>query len=374
MTGRGPSRFGVLTPLGADFVLPGDTITLPAALRSAGYTTHITGKWHIGSVAESRPLRFGFDSSYGSLRGQIDPYTHHYKLGDRTWHRNDVLFDEPGHATDLITDEAVRVIHSKHDKPFFLYVSYTVPHYPLSEPNEWIQLYEGKYEDPWRSLNCASITHMDEGVHRIVDALEQTGQRKNTLIVFCSDNGGQQDWDAPKSQYEGRYQPHTTLGDNRPLRGWKAQLYEGGIRVPAFLNWPDHVNADATIGSPTSILDWMPTFCHLAGCQIDRGMRLEGENIWSTIADKGTDEDTDEGSRRPRTLYWRTPSQSALRIGNWKLISGESKATVELYDLAKDPYEKQDVASEHLDRVDQMKTTLASERALDRKTIEFGVK
>ena len=280
LTGRVPSRFGVLGPLGARGAVPPKTPTLASILRRCGYTTHISGKWHLGSLPQYRPLHYGFDTSYGYLRGQIDPWTHRYKLGDRTWHRNDELIDEPGHATDLITDEAVRIIRMKHDQPFLLYVAYSVPHYPLAEPDRWTSLYNGRITDQWRRLFAASVTHMDAAVGRILAALEQTGQRDNTIVIFTSDNGGQRSWNAPRTHYRGRYKPHTTLGCNLPLRGWKGDLHEGGIRVPALISWPGHVPKGKIIEAPACILDWMPTLCRLAGYQLSPELHLEGMDIW----------------------------------------------------------------------------------------------
>jgi arylsulfatase A-like enzyme len=135
MTGRYPSRFGVTSPAYGK-IFDDDTVTLALALRNSGYTTSITGKWHMGSPPECTPRKYGFDWSYGYFHGQIDPYTHYYKTGVRSWHRNDQYIDEDGHATDLITDEAVRIIESDHAGPFFLYVAYSVPHFPLDEPDE----------------------------------------------------------------------------------------------------------------------------------------------------------------------------------------------------------------------------------------------
>ena len=336
--------------------LPPDIVTLPGALRSRGYTTHITGKWHIGTPPDYRPLLFGFDTSYGSFRGQIDPYTHRYKLGHRTWHRNDQLLDEKGHATDLIAGEAIRVIRESHEKPFFLYVSFTVPHYPLAEPDQWTAMYDEKIEDRWRKLNAASISHMDEAVGRIVEALQQAGKRENTLIVFCSDNGGQQAWDAQKEQYEGRYQPHTTLGNNLPLRGWKTDLYEGGIRVPCCVNWSGHVPAGQVVESPTSIMDWMPTFCERSDRPAELSWCLSGQDIWPLIL--GKELISRKEKAQPRTLYWATPSELAVRHGNWKLIRSRNDSItngqIELFNLANDPYEKNDLADELSDRVAEL--------------------
>jgi len=139
LSGRFPSRFGVLTPLGSTTKMKGADAILPQELRRLGYRTHLAGKWHIGETPEHRPLGYGFDTTYGYLRGQIDPYTHCYKTGDHvTWHRNDEFAEEEGHVTDLITKEAIRVVRGAGDEPFFLYVAHHSPHYPLNEPPKWI--------------------------------------------------------------------------------------------------------------------------------------------------------------------------------------------------------------------------------------------
>ncbi|UCD50064.1 MAG: sulfatase-like hydrolase/transferase [Phycisphaerales bacterium] len=271
MTGHYPSRYGVVSPAYGE-IFHDDTVTLPAALRQSGYTTHISGKWHMGSPPQWTPRKYGFDTSYGYFHGQIDPYTHHYKTGVRSWHRNDEYLEETGHATDLITDEAVRVIESDHPKPFFLYVAYSVPHYPLDEPEKWTSMYEDKIAEPSRRWLAASITHMDHGIGQIVAALDRAKLREDTLIVFISDNGGQRTWHSD-TQYQGRYadKPHTVLGDNKPLRGWKGDVYEGGIRVPALANWPG-VLEPGQCDAPIHIVDWMPTLCALTAAQPARDL------------------------------------------------------------------------------------------------------
>ena len=214
ISGRNPSRYNILGPIGGKSKqsLPVDTFTITDMLKTAGYATAISGKWHLGLRPEVGPKQYGFDSTYGYLHGQIDPYTHRYKYGDKTWHRNDKLFDEKGHATDLITNEAIRIIEKKNDQPFFLYVPYSVPHYPLDEPDKWMNLPDVKQiKNHSRRLHAASIRHMDASVGKLIDALEKTDKRKNTLIIFTSDNGGQRSWNAPKNQYDGRYAPNDVL-------------------------------------------------------------------------------------------------------------------------------------------------------------------
>ena len=356
MTGRYPSRYGVLSPAYGD-LFDDDTVTLAAALGACGYDTAISGKWHMGSPPESLPRKYGFHSSYGYFHGQIDPYTHLYKNGEACWHRNDELLTEEGHATDLITEEAVRVITAKRDKPFFLYVAYSVPHFPLDEPEEWTAPYKDVYEDASRRLYAASVTHMDDGIGRILGALDSAGVRDNTLLIFSSDNGGQRSWHS-MTEYHGRYadKPHTVLGDNRPLRGWKGEVYEGGVRVPALASWPGTLQP-AVVDAPMHIVDWMPTLCGLAGYSPANDPAWDGQDIWPFVS--GT------GKAGTRTLYWKTPGASALRRGAWKLVA-KNGAAPELYNIAADPNETRDRAGEAPERLAELQALLARIAAGDR--------
>jgi len=356
MAGRYPSRFGVTSPAYGK-IFDDDTVTLPAALRTVGYHTAIAGKWHMGSPPDYTPTKYGFDTSYGYFHGQIDPYTHHYKTGVRSWHRNDQFLEEKGHATDLITAEAVRLIESKPDKPFFLYVAYSVPHYPLNEPEKWTAMYAG-LEPVSRRWYAASVTHMDAGIGQILEAVKRSGRAEDTLVVFVSDNGGQQSWRS-KDQYHGRYtdRPHTVLGNNRPLRGWKGDLYEGGIRVPALACWPGMLRP-GKVNSPVHIVDWMPTLCNLVGYHPDRNPVWDGRDVWPEIAGQTT-------LAQPRTLYWKTPGGAALRQGPWKLIALKNKSP-QLFHLDRDPYETNDLAERDRRRVDELNQLLKRIAQLDR--------
>jgi arylsulfatase A-like enzyme len=346
ISGRYPSRYGVTSPAYGE-IFDEQTVTLPGALHQCGYQTFISGKWHMGSPPEFTPRKYGFDHSYGYFAGQIDPYTHHYKNGDPSWHRNDEPLGEEGHATDLITDEAVRVIKAKHKNPFFLYVAYSVPHYPLAEPEQWTAPYQDRIADPSRRLFAASVTHMDEGIGRIVDALDRQGLRQNTLIVFVSDNGGQKSWQS-ETQYQGRYadKPHTVLGDNLPLRGWKGDLYEGGIRVPALVNWPS-VLAPGETKALVHIVDWMPTLCKLAGYRPDQETNWDGQNVWSAITTK-------DNHTESRTFYWKTPNAAAVRQGDLKLIVKKKGQTPQLFDLGADPLEETDLGQKRPQDVERL--------------------
>lgn len=360
MTGHYPSRYGVVGP---DYgrIFRDETVTLPAALQQNNYSTAISGKWHMGSPPDYTPLKYGFDSSYGYFHGQIDPYTHHYKTGVKSWHRNDEYLEEEGHATDLITDEAVRVIEADHEKPFFLYVAYSVPHFPLKEPDEWTSLYPDE-EDVSRQWFNASVSHMDDGIGKIVDALDEKGIREDTLIVFVSDNGGQKSWSS-QDQYGGDYadKPHTVLGDNEPLRGWKGDVFEGGVRVPAFVNWKGTLDS-GSVDMPIHIADWMPTLCAVTNAEPELPLEWDGVNVWSAI-------DGEEMDSSERTMYWKTPGMIAYRKGDWKLICKRDHSGKQLYNLKDDPYETKDVVADNPEILNELFEGLKKTQEQDREKI-----
>lgn len=357
LSGRYPSRYGVLAPLGEKTHMQGQDAHLPRGLQAVGYRTHLVGKWHIGETPPHRPLGYGFDTTYGYLRGQIDPYTHRYKQGDHvTWHRNDQFIDEQGHVTDLITEEAIRVIEQSGAEPFFLYVAHHAPHAPLNEPPSWIARYEKTFDDVWRRHFAAAITHLDNGIGRLVEALERSGKRRNTLILYSSDNGGQRDWPAPETEYNGRYAAHQSLGNNEPLRGWKGELYEGGIRVPAFVNWPGGLEGGRIISAPVHITDWAASLLTLAAAPVPE--QLEGVDLWPLLRDSLE-------RSASRTFYWRSPNQFAVRQDDWKLVTDRQRRKVELFNLAEDPYEQRNLAAEEPQRVERLSQLLDQYRAGD---------
>jgi arylsulfatase A-like enzyme len=358
LTSRNPSRFDILGPIGdrSEQSLPLGTPTTADVLKSVGYATAITGKWHLGLRPEVGPRKYGFDSTYGYLHGQIEPITHIYKNGDRTWHRDDQFIDETGHATDLLAAAAVRWVEAPRNGPFFLYLTFSVPHHPLREEERWVKPYEGKIADPSRRLFAAAVTHMDDAIGRVVSALERTGQRERTLIVFTSDNGGQENYE-PGSEYGGKATPSPTLGNNQPLRGWKGSLYEGGVRVPALASWPGTLSP-RVVEAPVSVLDWLPTLAKLTGARVDPNWHWEGTDVWPLL--------TGQAGPIPRRFYWRTGRDSGVRDGDWKLIvPNRGVGKPQLFNLAADPYETTDQADRLPDRVAALRARLAEERQKD---------
>jgi arylsulfatase A-like enzyme len=364
LTSRNPSRFDILSAIGgrSEQALPKGTLTLAEVLKGQGYATAITGKWHLGLRPEVGPRQYGFDYSYGYLHGQVDPYTHMYKIGDPTWHENDQFRQEEGHATDLIAAAAVRWIETPRQLPFFLYVAFSVPHTPLNEDAQWVKPYEAegpaRIADPSRRLFAAAVSHMDTAIGRIVAALEKSGRRGQTLLIFTSDNGGQRNQPASK-EYDGRYPDFPVLGNNRPLRGWKGDVYEGGIRVAGFASWPGTL-APRTVAATTSALDWLPTIAALVGAGARPEARWEGTDIWPLLTGAAT---TDP----PRILYWKTPQNLGLREGDWKLIESRRGTTTppQLFNLAADPLEMNDLATQEPQRVARLRDRLREAQQLD---------
>lgn len=354
MTGRCWSRFGVTNPQN-ERALPWDTLTLPKALKAAGYDTCLTGKWHLGSKPAWGPNHFGFDHSYGSLAGGVGPWNHFYKEGPftTTWHRNEQLLEEKGHVTDLITQEAVHWIGRHKDRPFFLYVPFTAVHLPVKEPDEWLAKVPANIEGDVPRHYAACIMHLDDAVGRIVSALEKSGQREKTLLVFTSDNGGSTAENSDQKYPSDNYPKGKLPGSNAPLRGQKGDLYEGGIRVPTIVSWPGRFKTGKS-DSPTQITDWMPTFCALAQHKVDAAANWDGTNIWPVL--------TGKEKRESHVLYWAAPGfrARAVREGDWKLIvQGKGESTkVELFDMGADPHEVTDLAAKMPDKAAHLQKLL----------------
>jgi len=363
MTGRFWSRFGVTSPQN-ERALPWDTITLPSALKAAGYETALTGKWHLGSLPEWGPNHYGFDHSYGSLAGGVGPYNHFYKQGPYsvTWHRNGKLITEDGHVTDLITGEAVKWISGRGDKPFFLYVPYTAVHLPVKEPRSWLDRVPAAIMDEVERHYAACVMHLDDSVGRIITALEQAGKRQNTLLIFTSDNGGSTSQNNDTKYPADDYPKGALPGSNLPLRGKKGDLHEGGIRVPTVASWPG-VLKPGRFEDPAHISDWMPTFCALAGHAPERDLKWDGVNIWPALSG--------EGALVARSLYWTAPGfrSRAVLEGGWKLVTTKGKPgepeQAELFDLNTDPGEARDLASSQPERAAALRATLEKLAASD---------
>ena len=359
LTGRTWSRFGITTPTNT-LALPPGTVTLANALGLRGYQTCLVGKWHLGSRPEWGPNHHGFDHSYGSLAGGVTAWSHRYKEGpfSITWHRNEQLLQEEGHVTDLLTTEAVSWIGQRsNNKPFLLYVPYTAVHLPINEPDEWVEKVPETITTDIARHYAACVMHLDDGVGRILDALDQKRFRENTIVVFTSDNGGSKTTNTTQPYPPDDSPKGNLTASNHPLRGGKGQVYEGGTRVPTLVSWPGKI-VPRKETTPVSIVDWMPTFCQWAGYAPTKDLKWDGVSLSALLIE-----------RTPlpeRAIYtpgggWKSIS---LRLGDWKLVvSGESKR--ELFNISTDPSETTDLATTDPERLQSLLRRLQQARAGD---------
>jgi arylsulfatase A-like enzyme len=357
LTGRYPMRHGlqvgVVRPW-AHYGLPLEERTLPQALREAGYTTALCGKWHLGHFQPAYlPTRRGFDHQYGHYNGAID-YFNHTRDGGFDWHRDDRVCRDQGYSTALIADEAVRLIRAQPEaRPLFLYVAFNAVHAPHQVPEQFKQPYRHLPEP--RRTYAGMVAAMDEAIGRIVAAIDQTGRRAHTLFIFSSDNGGP----AP-----GR------VTSNGPLRAGKGTLYEGGVRVCALAAWDGQIRPNTVVNEPLHVVDWYPTLLRLAGASLEQPLPLDGRDLWPALT---------QGRPSPHDMILlnAAPQSGGLRAGDWKLLinpgpleSEEDAAsadqparlqrrrraeTVALYHLAQDPSEQTNLARLHPDKVRELR-------------------
>ncbi|MGN6136249.1 MAG: sulfatase family protein, partial [Aureliella sp.] len=249
--------------------------------------------------------------------------------------------------------------------PFFLYVPFTAVHLPIKEPAQWLERVPRTIEGDVPRHYAACVMHLDDAVGRILRELDDRGLSDNTLVVFTSDNGGS--WAENNDlKYPDDNCPNGKLvGNNRPWRGQKGEVVEGGTRVPALARWPMHIRAGQT-ETPLQITDWMPTLCALAGVRPDRDLKWDGRDIRSLLLEQKPLPD--------HPLYTVGPNWTAraLRYGDWKLIARQPKgkaATYELYNLAADPSESKSLADEHPQQLEQMLAKLEAAATADRDSV-----
>jgi len=311
-----------------------DAILLPKPLKAVGYHTAIIGKWHLGLEAPSRPTDHGFDHFHGFLGDMMDDYWTHTRH-DRHYMRLNTEDVRPeGHATDIFSDWAADYITSRAGKvqPWFCYLAFNAPHTPVQPPRAYLEKVLSREPgiDPTRAKLVAFIEHLDVGIGRVVDCVKKTGQAENTLIVFTSDNGG----------HKGS---HAHCG---PHRGFKQEMYEGGIAVPFCAVWPGHIAPGSRSDLVALTSDLFPTFCEAAGATIEH--EIDGMSILPTLLGKRQSFD--------RTLFWvrreggqiyQGQDYYAVRRGPWKLLQNTPFEKYQLFNLDDDPLESIDVSDSH---------------------------
>lgn len=334
MTGRYQQRFGHEHnpgPAGlasAEFGLPLTETTFASRIKAGGYATGLVGKWHLGNFGKRRPLERGFDEFFGFLGGG-HPYLHDAPGGARGIMRGNEEIEEKEYLTDAFAREAVAFIERHREQPFFLYLSFNAVHGPLQATEKYLDRFRDIKDDKRRTF-AAMLSAMDDGVGRVMTALRDRKLEDDTLVFFISDNGGPT--------------PRTT-SRNDPLRGYKGQVYEGGIRVPFLMQWKGRLPAGVIRHDPVISLDIAPTALAAAGIKAE-GAKFDGRDLLPHL------------TKRPKRLlhdglYWRLGPQSAIRKGDWKLVK-MAQAEPELYDLAADIGEKTNLAADNPDRVEEL--------------------
>jgi arylsulfatase A-like enzyme len=358
MTGRHPMRYGLQTLVifpGHSYGLPTDERTLPQALKETGYRTLMTGKWHLGHGDRKYwPQSRGFDHFYGNVMGEVDYFTKE-RGGLIDWQRNGTFFKEDGYYTTLIGNEAVKLIEEQDaSRPFFLYFASLATHAPYQAPKESIERY-ASIKDDTRRTYAAMLTELDVQVGRLVAALEKKGLRENTIILFATDNGGATSGlfatGARSPEERAKELSHKLPASNGRLRAGKGSHYEGGVRVVAFANWPGRLKS-AVVNEPLHMVDIMPTLLALAGGKGSADHPFDGTNVWATIA---------EGRPSPHKdlLIHLEAIRGTIRRGDWKLLRVATfPGKTELYNLAKDREEKNNVADQHPDIVAELNAHL----------------
>lgn len=321
-----------------------EVVTIVEALKPAGYVSASIGKWHLGNDPELGPQAQGFDINVGGTHNGHPPQGRYFSP-----YNNPKLPDGPRgeYLTDRLTVEALKFIEANKNKPFFLYLPHYAVHSPIKAKKEIIAKYQKK--KPIDAQNnpkyAAMIESVDEGIGRILDKLDELKITNNTMIFFYSDNGGAQ-----------------TKTSNKPLRGHKGQLYEGGIRVPLTVRWPAVVRPTTTCKVPVTSIDFYPTLVELAAASMPSNQIFDGESIAGLL--KG------QKSLKRDAIYWHFPcylSQGpkrrreirqapagAIRKGNWKLMEFFEDSHLELYNLKEDIGEKNNLARTMPDKTKEL--------------------
>jgi len=300
---------------------------LPSVLKKAGYRTAIVGKWHLGLESPSLPTEKGFDLFRGFLGDMMDDYYTHLRHGVNWMRYNDSIVEPLGHASDVFTRWSTEYIRDSREKdePFFLYLAYNAPHFPIQPPDEWLDRVKRREKgiDDARARNVALVEHMDHCIGQVLEELDRTGLKENTLVVFSSDNGGS----LPHSQSNGE------------LRGGKQDMFEGGIRVPTVFRWPGRIEEGSVSENFGILMDLFPTFCEIAGTEA--GGKIDGISLLPTLL--GQEQESGD-----RYVFWMRregghfggQAYYAARYGDFKLLQNSAYEPFQYFNMAEDPFEQ----------------------------------
>ncbi len=350
MSGRYPDRVGVpglirSHPENNWGYLDPKASLLPAQLKRAGYHTAHVGKWNLGLESPNLPNEKGFDLFHGWLEDMMEDYVIKRRNGKNYMRLNDVDIDPPGHATDLFTNWASDYIQSRKDQPqpFFLYLAYNAPHFPVQPPLSWVNRVKQRHPGiaDKRANLVAFIEQLDDGIGKVIQTLKQTGQYENTLIIFSSDNGG--------------HLPD--MPNNGPLRSGKQSMYEGGLKVPAFAVWPEKIKAGSVSQQVNTTMDVYPTLLEVAGL-VSTGP-LDGRSFLPTLLGKEmTESRTLSFVRREGGVAYGGKAYHAIRQGDWKQLQNSPYQPLELYNLKEDPLESNNLYNQYPEKVKALNSAL----------------
>ena len=370
LTGRYPGNAGVRAILAGHRTatgLPNSTPTVARILSERGYATYLAGKWHLGLVAGCRPKDHGFQRSFGFMAGCVDYFSHIYYWGMNVpgpglnpthdlWEDDREVWQCGDYLTDVISAKAIDYVRDARvqARPFFLYLAYNAPHYPMHAPKRYLDRFAHL---PWaRQVMAAMLAAVDDGVGALDAELERLGIRDDTLIVFTSDNGPSREsrnWlDGCPDAYYG--------GSAGVLKGHKFSLFDGGIRVPGIIRWPARVAGGRVCDQPVAAMDVLPTVCSAVGADT-AGLELDGRDLTALLCD---------GQVLPeRALCWELEQQSAIRRGRWKLVLNGQLVEQEgpvapawLSDIEQDPGERRNLAEARPDIVRELSATVVAWR------------
>lgn len=337
LTGRNPLRLGITgTFKPGDAGLSLHEHLLPQTLRASGYQTWMCGKWHLGGFTDSAyaPMNRGFDHFYGHLGGAIDYFQHvNRELNQVDWQRNGETVREDGYSTDLLTQEAIRLVENRDpDRPFFLYLPFNAAHGPHSAPESWLSQYAEMNDRKARTYG-AVVSAMDAAIARLIDVINRQGIANNTLTLFFGDNGAQSS---------------SGTGSNAPLRGEKGTVWEGGIRVPAWIHWPHVITPGRRDALFLSVMDVFPTLAAAAGVSPGNTLPLDGHDRWQEVCESA--------SCPPERLVIGQGKDLAVLDGEWKYLEIANVGERHLFRIGQDPLEQRDLAHEHPEVLNQLAT------------------
>ena len=335
--------------IGGQYPIKEDTVTVAKLLQQKGYKTGAFGKWGLGTYGSSgAPDKQGFDHFYGYIcQRQAHTYypNHLWCDGQVEWLDDNKDGKENNYSHDLIAEKALQFIRKNQDKPFFCYVPFTIPHVALQAPEDSLQEYKGKWpETPFkgsatysaqenpRACYAAMVTRMDRSVGQIMTLLDELGLAKNTLVIFTSDNGPTFNGGSDSVFFESA----------KPLRGLKASVYEGGVRIPFVARWPGKIKPGSSSDHISAFWDFLPTSCEIAG--ITPPTKIDGISILPTLLGKKAKQ------KKHKYLYWELRNQQAIRMGDWKAIrflKKDMKDEFHVYNLKEDIGEKHDLVDKN---------------------------